>query len=106
MNITSTHSVVFKKSKTVFNDCPPNKDGRTDVEVTTFKRENQIVSSFQYGKVEHGQGYSSFSFTLYQDEYGRIHNESFKRITDKMIQKQHSEAVAIFMKNKGWEVKP
>jgi hypothetical protein len=104
MTITSSYS--NKRAKTRFHNCPPNKEGRITVEVTTFKRENQIVSSFQYGKVEHGQGYSSFSFTMYQDEYGRIHNESFKRITDKMIQKQHSEAVAIFMKNKGWEVKP
>jgi hypothetical protein len=104
MNITSTYS--NKRAKTRFDNCPPNKEGRTTVEVSTYKdSRGNITSTYQYGVVKQGEGYSTFSFTVYQDEYGHLHSEKL-RATDKAVQKQHAEAVSLFMQRKGWEVKP
>lgn len=95
-----------KRAKTTFADCPANKQGRTAVEVSTFKSSRgTLVTMFQWGLLEEGEGYQSFSFVIHGDEWGVLHEET-KRATDKAIQKQHAEQVDIFMKRNGWEVQP
>ena len=86
MHIQESFNPRTKVAKTTFTGCPTNKQGRTTVQVSTFKSGKQIVSHYQWGAIEQGEGYTSFSFMIYQDEGGRLHSETL-RATEKAIKK-------------------
>lgn len=98
MNIISTgvrKSYNGLRSVTTLTEIPNHEK---DVEIVTCKNNRgEIQSSFQFGKHEQKDGYSTFTYMIYgHNEYGTIVSKK-ARATEKAIGTQHNEAVHKFI---------
>ena len=71
-------------------------DGK-DWQITTMKRHHGSISTLaQSGIKEKRDGYSTFTFIMYQDPSMRVNSVSGVRATQKSIDRIHSEGLEIF----------
>jgi hypothetical protein len=68
-----------------------------DWEIDTMKSlRGTLISMATGGKLQKENGYTSFSFVLFQDPRVTLMESKPTRITDKVVEKQHEEALKVF----------
>lgn len=71
-----------------------------DWDITTIKNSNgDLVTTAQGGKNKKEDGYSSFSFMMFQDPNIRLKSSRPARVTDKVVTEQHEQAIQYFKDN-------
>jgi len=69
-----------------------------DWEITTMKRSSgDLVTTANGGKYEDGDGYTTFTFSPFEDPSLRLMLSTPRMVNEKAVTKQHEEAVQIFM---------